>query len=71
VICISLVRSNDNNEIGFLNDIRRMNVALTRAKKKLIVIGDSATLGNHPFYKDFLDYIDSINAYKSAWEFIQ
>lgn len=69
VIYISLVRSNDNKDIGFLSDIRRMNVALTRAKKKLVVIGDSATLANHPFYKDFLDYIESINAYKSAWEF--
>ena len=70
VIYISLVRSNDLKEIGFLNDIRRMNVALTRAKKKLVVIGDSATLANHPFYKNFLDYTESINAYKSAWEFI-
>ena len=70
VIYISLVRSNDLKEIGFLNDIRRMNVALTRAKKKLVVIGDSATLANHPFYKTFLDYTESINAYKSAWEFI-
>lgn len=70
IICISLVRSNDLREIGFLNDVRRMNVALTRAKKKLVVIGDSATLANHPFYKDFLDYIESINAYKSAWEFM-
>ncbi len=70
IIYISLVRSNDLKEIGFLSDIRRMNVALTRAKKKLVVIGDSATLANHPFYKSFLDYIESINAYKSAWEFI-
>ena len=70
IIYISLVRSNDQLEIGFLNDIRRMNVALTRAKKKLVVIGDSATLGNHPFYKQFLDYADSIGAYKTAWEFI-
>lgn len=70
IIYISLVRSNDQREIGFLNDIRRMNVALTRAKKKLVVIGDSATLGNHPFYKSFLEYADSIGAYKTAWEFI-
>jgi len=69
VIYISLVRNNDLKEIGFLNDIRRMNVALTRAKKKLVLIGDSATLANHPFYKDFLLYTESINAYKSAWEF--
>ena len=70
VIYISLVRSNDMKEIGFLNDIRRMNVALTRAKKKLVVIGDSATLANHIFYKNFLDYTESIGAYKSVWEFI-
>lgn len=70
IIYISLVRSNDNKEIGFLSDIRRMNVALTRARKKLVVIGDSATLANHPFYKDFLDYIESIQSYKTAWEFI-
>jgi superfamily I DNA and/or RNA helicase len=65
-----MVRSNDQGEIGFLSDIRRMNVALTRAKKKLVVIGDSATIGSHPFYKEFLDYTESIGAYKSAWEFI-
>ncbi len=70
VIYISLVRSNDNKEIGFLNDIRRMNVALTRAKQKLVVIGDSATLANHPFYKSFIEYSESMNAYVSAWEFI-
>lgn len=70
VIYISLVRSNENQEIGFLADTRRMNVALTRAKKKLVVIGDSSTFGNHPFYKSFLDYAESIGAYKSAWEFI-
>ncbi|MBA3705818.1 MAG: hypothetical protein H0W84_07930, partial [Bacteroidetes bacterium] len=57
-------------EIGFLSDVRRMNVALTRAKKKLVVIGDSSTLANHPFYKRFLEYTDSIQALKSAWEFI-
>lgn len=71
IIYISLVRSNDNKDIGFLSDIRRMNVALTRAKKKLVVIGDSATLSNHKFYNDFLDYVENINAYKSAWEFME
>lgn len=70
IIYISLVRSNSSSEIGFLADIRRMNVALTRAKKKLVIIGDSGTLGAHPFYKEFLNYTDSINAYKSAWEFL-
>jgi ATP-dependent RNA/DNA helicase IGHMBP2 len=71
IICISLVRSNDRGDIGFLSDTRRMNVALTRAKRKLIVFGDSATLANHPFYKKFLDYVEEVGAYKSAWEFIQ
>ena len=70
IIYISLVRSNDQGEIGFLADTRRMNVALTRAKKKLVVIGDSATLGNHGFYKKFLDYAESVGGYKSAWEFL-
>lgn len=71
VIYISMVRSNDTKDIGFLSDIRRMNVALTRAKKKLVLIGDSATLSNHPFYMHFLDYVESINAYKSAWEYVK
>jgi superfamily I DNA and/or RNA helicase len=70
VMYISMVRSNDRGEIGFLNDIRRMNVALTRAKMKLVVIGDSATLANHPFYQSFLEYVEQVNAYKSAWEFM-
>lgn len=70
VIYISLVRSNDSGEIGFLNDTRRMNVALTRAKKKLVVIGNSATLSNHKFYQAFLDFSESIKAYKTAWEFV-
>lgn len=70
VIYISLVRSNEKSEIGFLKDIRRMNVAMTRAQKKLIVIGDSATIAKHDFYQNFLDYIDEIGAYHSAWEFI-
>lgn len=68
VIYISLVRSNGKSEIGFLSDTRRMNVALTRARVKLVVIGDSATLGSHAFYRDFLSYCERINAYTSAWE---
>jgi len=70
VIYISLVRSNDDGEIGFLNDLRRMNVAMTRARKKLVIIGDSATLARHAFYKELLEYTESIGAYKSAWEFL-
>ena len=70
IIYISLVRSNEDQEIGFLKDYRRMNVALTRAKKKLVIIGDSATLGHDPFYNEFLRHCENNNAYKSAWEFI-
>ena len=69
VIYISLVRSNEHSEIGFLSDIRRMNVALTRAKKKLVVIMDTSTIGNHPFYKSFIEYCEKNNFYKSAWEY--
>ena len=70
VIYLSLVRSNAKGEIGFLGDIRRTNVALTRAKKMLVVVGDSATLGSHPFYGKLLDYINEIDAYRSAFELI-
>ncbi len=70
VVYISLVRSNEKGDIGFLSDIRRMNVAMTRAKKKLVVIGDSGTIGQHEFYAAFLDYINQINAYRSAFEFM-
>ena len=57
VIIISLVRSNDSGQIGFLRDLRRMNVAMTRARMKLIIIGDAVTLSRHPFYKQLYDYI--------------
>ncbi|MDX5436370.1 MAG: AAA domain-containing protein [Pontibacter sp.] len=68
IIYISMTRSNEQGEIGFLADIRRMNVAMTRAKKKLVIVGDSATLSQHPFYGAFLSYAESIHAYRSAWE---
>ncbi len=71
IIYISLVRSNEQGEIGFLSDIRRMNVAMTRARRKLVIVGDSATLSRDPFYLDFVKYTESINAYKSAWELVQ
>ena len=71
VILISLVRSNDQGEIGFLSDIRRMNVALTRAKRKLIVIGDSGTLSSHPFYEKFLDFVHENGLYKSIYEMME
>jgi superfamily I DNA and/or RNA helicase len=70
VIYISLVRSNDKQEIGFLADLRRMNVAITRAAKKLVLVGDSATIGAHPFYKGFLEYCEKQGMYRSAWEWM-
>ncbi len=68
VVYISLVRSNEKQEIGFLNDLRRMNVAITRAKKKLVVIGDSSTIGASKFYNSFLEYCEKHGAYRTAWE---
>lgn len=68
VIAISFVRSNEKSEVGFLGDIRRTNVAMTRAKKKLIMIGDSATLGSNPFYVKLIDYVQDGGYYKSAFE---
>lgn len=70
IIYISMTRSNSEGEIGFLSDIRRMNVAMTRAKMKLIVIGDSATLAQFKFYEKFVTYAQSIDGYKSAWEYM-
>jgi superfamily I DNA and/or RNA helicase len=63
------VRSNDETEIGFLKDYRRMNVAITRAKEQLFVIGDSATIGADPFYNSFLGYVEKFGNYRSVWEF--
>ncbi len=70
VVYLSLVRSNEKGEIGFLRDYRRMNVAMTRARKKLVIIGDSATLGNDRFFAEFLEYTESIAGYRTAWEFM-
>ncbi len=67
-VIVTLVRSNREGEIGFLEDVRRMNVALTRARRKLIVIGDSATIAAHPFYQRMVAYFESIGAYHSVWE---
>ena len=69
-VLISMVRSNAEGEIGFLGDQRRMNVAMTRAKRKLIVIGDSTTLGNHPFFARMLEYFEKNSSYRSVWEFM-
>lgn len=61
IIVISLVRNNDEGQIGFLRDLRRMNVAITRARMKLILIGDKSTLCHHPFYRHLAQYIQTIN----------
>ncbi|MCC5813938.1 MAG: AAA family ATPase [Leptospira sp.] len=70
IIAVSLTRSNDESEIGFLKDYRRMNVSLTRARKILIVIGDSATLSTDDFYNRFLSYSKEHGDYKSAYEYM-
>ncbi len=61
IIVISLVRANDDGQIGFLRDLRRMNVAITRARMKLIILGDSSTLTRHPFYRKLHQYVKSID----------
>ena len=62
------MRSNPEGEIGFLEDVRRSNVALTQARRMLIVIGDSATLSHHPFYQRMLSHFEAIGVYSSVWE---
>ncbi len=68
-VILSLVRSNDEGDIGFLKDYRRMNVAMTRAKEQLYVIGDSATIGADAFYNAFLIYVEQHGNYRTVWEF--
>jgi predicted DNA helicase len=68
-VLISLVRSNSQGEVGFLGDTRRMNVAMTRAKRKLIVIGDGSTLGRNAFFKKWIEHTENRGFYKSIWEF--
>jgi superfamily I DNA and/or RNA helicase len=60
IIVISLVRSNDEGQIGFLRDLRRMNVAITRARMKLIILGNAPTMTRHPFYRQLWQYIDNL-----------
>jgi superfamily I DNA and/or RNA helicase len=79
-VIVSLVRSNSvlrlretnarsaQDGLGFLADTRRMNVAMTRARRKLIVIGDSATITAHPFYEKMVKYFEAVGAYHSVWE---
>ncbi|HAZ08309.1 MAG TPA: hypothetical protein DCZ01_07280 [Elusimicrobia bacterium] len=70
-VILSLVRSNELGQIGFLGDLRRLNVAITRARRCLIVVGDSATVSRHPVYKKFIDYVDALDSHRSAYEWIQ
>jgi superfamily I DNA and/or RNA helicase len=67
-IVISLVRSNEKGEIGFLSDLRRTNVAMTRARRKLLMIGDSATLSSDPFYARLIAHFESQGGYHTVWE---
>jgi superfamily I DNA and/or RNA helicase len=71
VVILSLVRSNGQTEIGFLKDYRRMNVAMTRARLQLVIIGDSATIGNDPFYQQFIMHCEKTGSWRSAWAYVQ
>ena len=70
IIAISLTRSNHTGDIGFLSDIRRMNVGMTRARRKLLLVGDSSTLSVHPFFKELLAFVERIGGYRTAWEIV-
>jgi superfamily I DNA and/or RNA helicase len=70
LICISLVRSNNNNEIGFLKDERRLNVAMTRAKKKLVIVGDFSTLSSNDLFVALIKHVEDHGSYRSGWEFM-
>jgi predicted DNA helicase len=70
-VLISLTRSNPDGELGFLNDLRRINVALTRARRHLFIVGDSATLSRHPYYSGLIESIQARGGYRSAWEWTE
>ena len=67
-VLVSLVRANSDGDIGFLADLRRINVALTRARRHLFIVGDSATVGRHPFYARLIEHVQKDGGYRSAWE---
>jgi superfamily I DNA and/or RNA helicase len=66
-VVVSLVRANEKGEVGFLADVRRMNVAITRARRKLVVLGDGATVARHPFYDAYIRHAEQAGAWRSAW----
>ncbi len=68
LVVVSLTRGNAEGVIGFLADINRMNVAMTRARRQLVVVGDSGTIAGHPFYAAFIEHTQASGAYRSAWE---
>lgn len=68
LVVVSLTRGNAEGEIGFLADLARMNVAMTRAKRQLVVVGDSGTVSGHPFYAGFIEHTQATGGYRSAWE---
>ena len=68
IIAITLRCSNPQGEIGFLSDIRRMNVGMTRARRKLLLVGDSSTLCRHPFFGELLAYVKEVGGYRTAHE---
>ena len=69
-VLVSLVRSNTEQQLGFLEDLRRLNVAITRPRRHLFVVGDSATLSSHPFYARWIEFVQSVGGYRSAWEWV-
>jgi len=68
IMVISLTRSNGTGEIGFLKEYRRMNVAMTRAKHHLLIVGDSATIGQDAFYRELIERCEETGSYRTAWE---
>ncbi|WP_090142104.1 C-terminal helicase domain-containing protein [Limnohabitans sp. DM1] len=68
IIAITLTRSNPQGEIGFLSDIRRINVGMVRARRKRLLVGDSSTLCSHPFFGEFLAYVKGVGGYRPAHE---
>jgi superfamily I DNA and/or RNA helicase len=67
---LSMTRSNDSGQIGFLQEHRRTNVAMTRARKHLLIVGDTATLGSDAFFAGLIERAEAEGVYRSAWEFV-